>query len=151
MPILNYTTSISSQKTASEISDMLAKHGATSVRLVYEDGDPTGVSFEIDTQFGMREFVLPANIEGVHKALIREYNAGRSKVTRAQTKVEQARRVSWRILKDWIEAQLAVIEAGMVLLDEVMLPYMITDAGVTFTEHYRQSLEMRSHIRAITS
>ena len=41
----------------------------------------------------------------------------------------RSQRISWRILKDWIEAQLALIETEMVSLDQVLLPYMTTDTG----------------------
>jgi hypothetical protein len=35
-----------------------------------------------------------------------------------------ARRVAWRILRNWTEAQLALIEVGMVKVHEVFLPWM---------------------------
>ena len=38
---------------------------------------------------------------------------------------QQATRVAWRILKDWIEAQLALLDTGMVELEEIFLPYML--------------------------
>ena len=44
---------------------------------------------------------------------------------------EQATRVAWRIVKDWLAAQLAMIEAGLVDLEEVFLPYAQNQAGRT--------------------
>lgn len=32
--------------------------------------------------------------------------------------------MGWRIINDWVEAQLAIIETDMVSLDQVFLPYM---------------------------
>lgn len=55
----------------------------------------------------------------------------RSFVTR-----KHARRVAWRILKDWIEAQAAIIEAGMATFDDVLLPYMLAPGGQTVYELY---------------
>ena len=49
---------------------------------------------------------------------------------------EQAERVAWRILKDWLEAQLALVQTEMVSLDCVMLPYMQADDGRTVYELY---------------
>lgn len=46
----------------------------------------------------------------------------------------QAARVGWRILKDWIEAQLALIETGMVTIEQVFLPYVQNDKGQTLYE-----------------
>ncbi|HET6671253.1 MAG TPA: hypothetical protein VFH15_13575 [Pyrinomonadaceae bacterium] len=42
-----------------------------------------------------------------------------------------ARRVAWRILKDWFEAQLALHEAGQAEMGQVLLPYAIDSQGVT--------------------
>jgi hypothetical protein len=39
----------------------------------------------------------------------------------------RAGRVAWRILKDWVEAQLALVEAELVDVAEIMLPYMVTN------------------------
>lgn len=44
---------------------------------------------------------------------------------------DQARRVAWRILKTWVEAQIAIIEAQLASLAEIMLPYAITKNGNT--------------------
>ena len=40
--------------------------------------------------------------------------------------------ITWRILKDWVEAQMALLETGMVTMDESFLPYMVS-GGQTFT------------------
>lgn len=37
---------------------------------------------------------------------------------------EQAERVAWRILKDWIEAQMALLDIQMVKFEEIFLPYI---------------------------
>lgn len=42
-----------------------------------------------------------------------------------------AQRTGWRILKDWVAAQLAIIEAGLATLPEVMLPYALLSDGQT--------------------
>ena len=48
----------------------------------------------------------------------------------------QAERVAWRVLKDWLEAQLALIEAGVADMAEVMLPYLHVAPGVTLYRAY---------------
>lgn len=42
--------------------------------------------------------------------------------------------VAWRNVKDWIAAQIAIIEIGQVGIDEVMLPYMVDAYGHTLYE-----------------
>lgn len=47
---------------------------------------------------------------------------------------EQAKRVAWRVLRDWIRAQLSLVEAGNATIHEVMVPWMITNDGTTVSE-----------------
>lgn len=127
MAILNYTTKIDANKTVGEIQGILAKAGAKSVSVDFEDAQPIAITFAIALNGEFINYRLPSNAEGVYKALCRD-----SKVTRAQRTMAQARRVAWRIVKDWVEAQLAVIEAGLATLPEVFLPYAIAPSGQTF-------------------
>ena len=52
---------------------------------------------------------------------------------------EQAERVAWRIVKDWVEAQMAILESEMVQMDEIFLPYMLSNSGQTVFEAYRNN------------
>lgn len=124
--MLNYTTSIAAEKTASEIGTILAKGGAASVSTMFEGGIPVGVGFSLKTPHGPRHFELPVNIDGVHLAL----KADR-RTTGKQRERAQAERTAWRVVKAWIEAQVALVEAQMATLDEVMLPYLLTPSGDT--------------------
>ncbi len=45
--------------------------------------------------------------------------------------------MAWRICKDWIEAQLAIVEAEMADMVEVFLPYAQTESGETVYEQLR--------------
>ena len=40
---------------------------------------------------------------------------------------EQATRVGWRIIKDWLDAQLTLLNIEMVKVEEIFLPYMYHD------------------------
>lgn len=51
---------------------------------------------------------------------------------------DQARMVAWRVLKDWLEAQLALIDAGIADLAQVMLPWVHVDHGKTLWEAYAE-------------
>ena len=123
MALLNYTTEVSVDKTVGEISAMLAKAGAHSIKTDYERGEPTGISFLLKTPYGVLAFALPAKIEAVYAVMHEQANAGEMRASLV-TK-SQAGRVGWRIIKDWVQAQLALIETDMVTLDQVMFPYML--------------------------
>ncbi|MFN6559978.1 MAG: hypothetical protein RMY28_009240 [Nostoc sp. ChiSLP01] len=43
------------------------------------------------------------------------------------------------MLKDWVEAQMAVIEAGLATLPEVFLPYAILPSGQTVYDAINQN------------
>ena len=47
--------------------------------------------------------------------------------------------MAWRILKDWVEAQMAILESEMVQMDEIFLPYMVTNEGLTTYELYKNN------------
>ena len=130
MPILNYTTSINPEKTVSEIQMKLVKAGAQAVLCEYdEDGIMKAISFRVKTTNGSISFRLPSNIDGIYRKLTEN-----SRVPRKLKTHEQAARVAWRILKDWLEAQLAIIEAEMADIKEVFLPYAQNESGKTLYE-----------------
>jgi len=126
--ILNYTTKITTEKTASEIQKKLANTGAQAILCEYNDGIMCAMSFRIDTPSGRVSFRLPVNTAGVYKVL------QSSKIPRSKKTKDQAARVALRILKSWIEAQLAIVQAGMADLTEVFLPYAQNKAGRTVYE-----------------
>lgn len=126
MAILNYTTTIDAAKTAAEIEVMLAKAGVQAVLKEYgPTGDIAALSFRIATAHGLVSFRLPLRTSGVLKAMV----AGR--IPRSLRTEKQATRVAMRIAKDWIEAQLAIVEAEMADMAEVFLPYAQTKEGTT--------------------
>lgn len=126
MAILNYTTKIESGKTVAELQQLLAKAGCQKVLVDYEAKEPVAVTFMVEVNNYPIYFTLPANVEGVRQALLKDPKVGMSYCT-----TDQARRVAWRIIKNWCEAQLAIIEAGQAQLAEVFLPYAITQNGKT--------------------
>ena len=127
MAILNYTTTISAEKTASEIQARLAKAKAQAVLCEYgDDGVMSAMSFRVLTKYGVVSFRMPANTSGVLRALTKSPSVPK----RLKTK-QQAANVAWRVLKDWIEAQLAIVEAEMADMAEVFLPYAQDNSGRT--------------------
>lgn len=133
MAILNYTTSISTEKTVSEIQGLLAKAKAQAIMTEYDDGVLSAVSFRIMTGHGVMSFRLPANVQKIYQVIVRD----RRITPKLRTK-EQASRVAWRIMKDWLEAQLAIVSAEMVDMEQVFLPYAQNSEGITVYEALRE-------------
>lgn len=139
MPLLNYTTKVSAGSTVGEIQKLLAKAGAEQVIVRYgKDSEPTSLLFELAGEM----YILPCRSAEVHKKLLRDPN-----VPGRLSTPEQAFRVAWRILKDWVEAQVAIIQTGMVDAQEVMLPYMVLRAkdgsDQTVYENFREQRSER--------
>jgi hypothetical protein len=113
---------------------MLAQAHASDVWTEFDDGRPVAISFRKKTARGIiLAFRLPARTAGVHKILLNSKGIP----ARLRTK-EQAERVGWRILRDLVQAQLALVEAEMVQLEEVFLPYAQDKEGRTVFERMTQ-------------
>jgi hypothetical protein len=141
VPTLNYTTSVPVGRTVAEIQAMLVKHGADAVVMRYNAGQTVGLSFTLPTPHGQRGFTLPVDTTAVHRVLVKQLGSGKKASTE-----EQAARVAWRVLKDWLAAQLAIIEAQMATLDQVMLPYLHVNGELTMYEAFKENEQ-----RALTS
>ena len=134
MSILNYTTTIAVEKTVGEIQAMLGRAKASAVLTEY---GPTGivsaVSFRINSANGTLSFRMPADAQRVYQVMVRD-----GRVPRAKRTQEQAARVAWRIMKDWLAVQLALIQCGMVDFEQVFLPYMQFPNGQTVYESLKE-------------
>ena len=138
MPILNYTTKIDQHKTVGEIQGILARAGATAVTVDYDTSRyPVAVSFSVDINGRLVPFRLPTNRNGVLVAMKQDDDIpSRFKAE------EQARRVAWRIVKDWVEAQMAFIESNQATLAQLFLPHVVRGDGRTFYEEIESSYLM---------
>jgi hypothetical protein len=135
MPLLNYTTQIDAFKTISEISQLLAKAGASAVMHDYDDnGNIVALSFKIKLNENEIAFRLPTDWRPVLRVLENDRN-----VTPKLKTQEQALRVAWRITLRWIEAQVAFIETMMVTTAQVFLPYAVTANGQSLYEYIGQN------------
>lgn len=139
MTLLNYTTQKDADKTAGEISEMLRRAGARAVLTEYDEkGDYiSSLSFKMLVGGSEIAFRLPCDWRPVQNVL-QEQKRRNSRVNPRQ---EQSIRVAWRIVKDWIEAQLAIIETKMVKTEDVFLPYAIMKDGKTLAESIQSNPE----------
>ena len=133
MAILNYSTIIEAGKTVSEVEYILMKHGANSIlKNIAFDRTSESLSFNVDTICGSMTIKLPVNINPVLIVLTKEKRKGNKSIKATK---EQAERVAWRIIKTWVEAQMALIDIDMVKMEQVFLPYAILgDSGQTVFE-----------------
>ncbi len=135
--IKNASTSVDYYKTLGELHMILARGGASHINVRYENALPIGMSFSIEIDHFPVNFLLPCYIEGI-KDILNQSKEGRRKRGAADAD-EKAMRVGWRIVKDWVEAQLAFVAARraedqMRALATVFLPYVVNAEGKTLAE-----------------
>lgn len=132
MPIKNFSTDIPEGRTVGEIMGLLATKGARSIHIEYdESGRPASISFVVMIKAASGSdgvpvpFRLPCNFEGVFRAIASGYadQYARRRYERNPRSKEQSRRIAWRIVKDWVAAQMAMVEADCAALAQVFLPY----------------------------
>ncbi len=144
MPLLNYTTEKDADISAAEIGKMLSRAGASAVMTEYDEqeGYVTSLSFKLKLdQENIVTFRLPCDYHGVQEAIVR-YNEGRKnkkKQRRIDDTREQAVRVAWRIVKDWVEAQLAFIESRQVTVTQVFLAYAVDKNNITLYQRIAEN------------
>lgn len=139
---VNYTTQISAAQTVAEIQTLLAAHGARRISVDYDSsGVPSALDFVLATPHGQRGFSIPVDVDRMERLLRREDTAGRLKSgsKAARTSRAQAERVVWRVMKTWLEAQLALVSAEMIDVDQALLAFLQIDAsGRTLYQAYKE-------------
>lgn len=148
MPILNYSTVIPAERTVGEITAMLIRKNARSITTDFtEAGELKAISFTMAVAGLPIRFNLPANVEGVSAALLRDepWNPRRQhpKPIYESKLREKAKWVAWRILKDWVAAQMALIESNQAEAAQVFMPYAQHDSGATMYELWCDSNQKR--------
>ena len=138
--IKNYSTSVAEEKTVGEIMSLLAAKGARSIQIDYDTaGKCSGVKFVLQIENIPVPFKLPCNFEGVRKAMRAECKTWRTK-QQFDKITDQVRRIAWRIVKDWVAAQMALIEAEQACLAQVFLPYVSYNDGTTAFDRFMLSV-----------
>lgn len=87
------------------------------------EGNISTVNFKLRMVHGEVSFRLPGRVDGVLETLKRQ------RVEKRHQTRDQAERVAWRIVKDWITAQLAIVEAEIADMAEGTAKQEIQAAG----------------------
>jgi hypothetical protein len=131
----NYTSNVPVERTVARIEAVLAKAGARSVQKDYKDGELVALSFVVQLPDHKPVNVrLPVNAEAVFQAMRR--NMKRPRAGSLQKLVEQSLRTSWKLMQDWVEVQLSLIEMQQADFLQVFLPY-VYDGEQTFYQRLK--------------
>lgn len=121
MTLYMETTQIAAESTVGEIQGVLSRYGATAILI---ENDPQtrevkAVSFKVPVNGQEVPFRLPCRWEAIEKMMLRRIRIRRN----GKDYAAQAKRVAWRQILRWIQAQMALVETSMVTMEEVFLPY----------------------------
>lgn len=125
--IKNYTSN--SKQTFDVIQKCLAMHGAKQVMFEYgQDGRVLSLNFALDIGGRLCGFTLPARVEKVEAIFLANKKPRfdwQKPEPLKQDEKDQAYRTAWANIRDWITAQMALVETEQAKVEEVFLPYLI--------------------------
>ncbi len=123
MPIKNYTSAVPVSRSTQYIEDKLVRHGARNIMKLYnEKKQLTGICFIIPVNGKDIPFKLPARVDNCEKVL--KGAVHRPKPGTYERIREQAERTAWKLVSDWVDIQMSLIELDQVEFIEVFLPYV---------------------------
>lgn len=129
MSIRFYTTDVEAAKTASEIQQKLAQSDARRVGMHYDaQGRPEAIEFALMIDGEPLPFRIEPDVEGMCTALNEDED------TPGEFEEDQARRVAWRIWKEWLNAILAFRDTHQASLDQLLLGFGVAPDGRTVYE-----------------
>ena len=113
MALKNYTSQVSASRSISWIEDKLARHGARQILKEYTaDGRVASIAFIMHIEGAELPFHLPARIAACEKVLKGKVRRPRPSTYKHIT--EQSERTAWKIMADWVDAQMAMVELAQV-------------------------------------
>lgn len=152
MFLKNYTSDVPVLETLHRIEKTLIKCGVSGITKEYgKDETVIAVAFQIPHANGKVNIRLPVDEKKAIDVLWLDYVGddklstdgnsihwnSRKKKTRADF-VEQGRRTAWKIMQDWVEVQMSMIQMKQAETLEVFLPY-VWDGQTTAYRKLRDS------------
>lgn len=131
------TTAVEAGRSASEIVAELVKAGATAINTDYDAGVIVGLRWVMKVRGLDQLFSMPVRIAPVESILLSRRKGYLSSDDKLRIH-EQARRVAWRQLLRWIQAQMAMIQCGMAESGEVFFAYIQSAQGQSIFEAFAE-------------
>lgn len=123
MNLKNYTSEVPAYISMGKIERCLVAAGATDISKKYIDGVCTAIAFRMMINIEHPLFFqLPAKVDACFDVMWKEVKRPRHD-TKQKTR-EQAERTAWKIVCDWVEVQLSMIQLEQAEALEVFLPYV---------------------------
>ena len=144
----NYTSDVPVSQTIYRIEQVLLRCGVRGIMKEYGiDQSITAITFKIEVDGKPVAIRLPVKEDQATGILWKEYagddydnkkdtivehRAGQKRKRRGDF-AEQGARTAWKIVQDWVEVQMSMIQTGQAELMEVFLPYVFDGKRTYFT------------------
>lgn len=136
MFLKNYTSDVPVSQTIYRIEQVLIKCGVSGINKEYlSGGKVAAIMFCIELQPGKPMNVrIPVNEERALEALWNNYKTASPNGSKMKSDfVEQSRRTAWKIVQDWVEVQMSMVQMKQADFREVFLPYFWDGKRTFFT------------------
>lgn len=112
--------------------EMLIEAGARNISTNYEEGSKMllSIHFTMNVKGGFYNFLIQPNIFGIHEKLKEQCKQPSHKT------ISHANAVAWRIHRDLLDAQLAVIESDLEPANKVFFNNLINDKGESIFQKF---------------
>lgn len=153
MFLKNYTSDVAPHITINRIEQVLIRCGVMGITKQYvgTNGEIAAITFQLETPRGSTAVRLPADKARALDALWADYTEGctltekgdtvdwpRSKKKRKLDFAEQAERTAWKLVQDWVEVQMSMIQMKQADTLQVFMAY-VYDGRRTYYEALRES------------
>ena len=133
MNLKNYTSGVPVWRTIARIEEVLAGAGVAAIQKEYAPGAPgrlAALSFSVELHDKRHVKIrLPADTDAVYDTLRKQCKRPhRGTLERLR---EQADRTAWKLMQDWVEVQISLIQLQKVDFLQVFLSY-VWDGKQTF-------------------
>jgi hypothetical protein len=121
--IKNYTSDVGVDKSLWIIKKRLVGAGASHIAEFYNEEEHSleGILFQIKVNGNYVTYKLPSSVNDVRdyflSAIKKEHRGTRERV------VEQALKTAWKLLADWVDIQISMIEVGKKDFQELFFQY----------------------------
>lgn len=108
-----------------EIEQILVKFGAQGIYKEYQGSKISALMFYLIKDNQKIPFKIPMSVDKARGVMIKIVQSGKlpRKYAQEPLRTEQGERVAWRIIKDWIDSQLSLLEMQFAEAVEILLPY----------------------------
>ncbi len=120
----NYTSTVPVSRSMAFIESKLVQNGAKAILRTYDkDRRVEAMCFSLEIDGRPVRFKLPARVSNC-EAVLRANLSARARPETIKKIPDQAMRTAWKIVSDWVEAQMAMIELAQIEVMEVFMPYV---------------------------